>query len=404
MSAHGPTQSMGMATLTALADSLRTGTLPGGPRQQLEALGELGRRQKALGLSRAHVDTALRSVSAQQLVEALKSVDVPRLGSELNQSATEALELALSETAEEREVWLDSAWSLLLERDAAESILWAAEAWMAVHGTSLEVALHLRAALAQLDEGTRRRTWTRHWIALNDLRCQEQPLLDDEARARAWWLDERSQCAPFLGFLRGEAASPGSPDSQHLEHCPDCRRDVSLAAAVVDPGERHLGSEQLWSYLHHELLPVERRDLERHLARCADCEKARALLALEEPEAAEPAATRPDSPGTASPSEPRGTRRRDDEPRWVEETGAFRIGFAREAGRLRLRVARRSGALTAAAVFLENSPSPLPSKDAVDGWSFDLGPEAERIGQRLRVQLRVDGRTEQRELRIDRLD
>ncbi|PTL79407.1 hypothetical protein [Vitiosangium sp. GDMCC 1.1324] len=338
--------------------------LIGGILRRGERLGREGVEQALRGLSRADIDTWLRT----QKPEALQPT--------LLRAAEEAAEAALGEEGEEAEVWRNSSMEGLTARDRAESASRAIGEWESLHGPlEGDAALKLksfREGLGRLDAALRSKS--RWFIPLNPRRRAERDILDAAERVRAWWFTERAECDDFISALSNRPERP----SPHLQSCSDCRADLASTEPVEAPPRRHLSADDLWRFDMGLMSAVELKWVDGHTEKCIDC--AQAIWALEEGDEAieqardeeQPAAARSSRTAEAAPRRP-GAARHPEQREVLEERREFRVVLVRERQRARLLVQPLSGRAVTAAVFLAPGKPSLKPQQGPEGLQFDLG-------------------------------
>lgn len=255
----------------------------------------------------------------------LASIDVDVESRRLSQAVDAAIEAALADTEAERAAHVASALAALASRDRIESALVACEA--VAMGELANALAEARASIARVDRASR--GGAAMLASLNDARRRERDRLAGEHRTRAWWWSSRAECDAMAALLRGEAAE----SHPHVASCADCARDRERMATADAPPLRHVTADELWSFDVGAMAKDERRRVERHAARCAECK--RALDALAAGEDAIDGATEPPP--------------RDDDV--VAEHAAFVVRSRRDAKRVRFVVEPRGAtALTAASL------------------------------------------------------
>ncbi len=340
--------------LEVIGDLLRRGT----------RLGSEGVERALRGLSRADIDTWLRT----QKPEALQPT--------LLRAAEEAAEVAFGDEGEEAEVWRTSSLDGLSARDRAESADRAIGRWESLHGPlEGDAAARLRAfrdGLGRLDTALRPKA--RWFIPLNPQRRAERELLDAAERSRAWWFTERADCDDFIAAL-GERPERPSP---HLQTCPECRADLSGSQAVEAPPRRHLSADDLWRFDMGLMSATDLKWVDGNTEKCIEC--AQAIWALEEGDEAieqslegEPAAPAARARGAESSARRPGAARHPEQREVLEERREFRVVLVRERQRARLLVQPLAGRSVTAAVFLTPGKPSIKPQSGPEGLSFDLG-------------------------------
>jgi hypothetical protein len=263
--------------LQELRELARTHSALEGPAQAsaagalLCAAGDLLRRSRSVNASATEIDSALRELPSAAVQGWLASVDVAACGRALDRAATEAVEGALAETPDEREMWSTSAADALIERDRVESARSGLQRWFELGGTLVAAATHLRDAfvsdLADLDRA--RRSKARWLVPLNPRRRLERDLLDPEHRDQAWWFSSRAGCDDLVSVLGG-----APPKGRHVHDCSECKDDLMRARTIDAPPPWHVASDDRMRLDLGLLTQAEQSRLESHTARCRECAEA----------------------------------------------------------------------------------------------------------------------------------
>lgn len=374
--------------LESLKLELEVQKRPGDPApivgRVLEGAGDLLRRQAALSHQGALVDAALKLVPEAALKSWGDAVSVGEIEGRLSRAASQAVEAAIPDSADDGAAFAGWAMQDLMARDRLESALTALEL-MAGRGRADAKALHgrLRSAIDAVDSTSRR--IVTGLTALNPERRAESNLLDAACRARAWWFSERCGVEDDLlvKVLGGEAK--GSLGV----------RERSAHDAVTARRKRRVTEDELLRFDLGLASPGEAAALKSQGKR--DPEMAKILAALEEGERALEELTRGDQPPTlrsasgSQPVEPRSAK-----PEIIEERSEFKLLLFRSAKRVQVVVQpRRQDRFAAAAVFLPDSPQQsVPSQPGDHGLTFELGPSERVAGQTARVVVKLaDGQS-----------
>ena len=356
----------------------------------LAAAGDLLRRSKAVELTggKDEVSTALGALTREDVAGWLQTVTLDAVRGGLSRALDDAFEAALSDTAEEREALLASAFTGLSLRDRLESSLAAIARWETfgtpLTGVPLSRREAIRRGLGQLDAALQ--SGARSLVPLNDARRAERDLLDDEPKQRAWWYGARADCDDLLALL----TAPGA----HVTHCEACRRDAEKAKVVEAPPVRHATADDLWKLDAGLMTAEETSWITRHAARCAPCKQAlRALSDGEQAIEAESDAPRR-RPAAALVEEPRPR-----EEVVLLEHHAFRAVLVRAAKRLKVRIElRQEGLAMTARLTMPGSPSPLKPRQTAFGVEFNLGNPHRLGGQQARLLIELPGEAKPIEL------
>jgi len=300
---------------------------------------------------------ALAALGIDEAAEFLAALDVDLESRRLARACDAALECAIAETDEERVAHAAAAIEALTARDRIESAL-AALAQIALTNDVRARFEAARDAVARLDRAAR--AGVAALVAVNDARRRERDRLAAEHRGRAWWWSARAECDAFVAVLRGSEM-----DASHA--CDECARDRASAKIADAPPLRHLSADELWSWDVGAMSKDERRRVERHVARCADCKRAIDALA--------------DAERAIDESE---TSSADDV---AAEHAAFVVRVRRDAKRARFVVEPRDGAKLKSATM----PGAAKARRTPRGLELGIAASAARSGLVLVVEVAANG-------------
>ncbi len=341
----------------------------------LEAAGDVLRRTQALRCETKPVEAALALIPPAALQSWAASVSVDTVTQRLIRAADHAVEAAVPDAGDDVPVLVNFAMQDLMQRDRLESALASLEQ-LAKQGRADAGAVVQRLAGELKQADARAQRSVAGLTVLNTERRAEAALLDDTARARAWWLTARATLADdaLVKVLAGEAR--GSLEARE--------RDVS--ALVSEPRTRHIGFDDLLRYDVGLASPAERIAIQTAGVRDAEMKQVLAAMAAGDEAIAEVLGGSAQAPGQVSVERAPGAAK----PELVEETEDFKVLVFRARRVTVLVQPQRVDRFAAAAVVLADRPgTEVPGHSVADGLEFDLGSAAALSGRTARVSVRL---------------
>ncbi len=239
----------------------------------LALAGDLLRRSEALGDATRDVTLALDRIEQQAMQAYVESIDASAEHVKLARALDEAFEAILEDGEDERTLYMHSAETLLIGRDALASVR------TAMGHASLDTS-KLDGKLSVIDKGLAKRA--RALVALNGIRRRESAALDPAERENAWWFSARSQCDFLVSLYRLQESDrvdvTQKHNASHLAVCPDCQRDVEAASIAYTP--QHIAASSLWRREQGVATKTEMAFMDAHAQSCKDCKRALDALSV----------------------------------------------------------------------------------------------------------------------------
>jgi hypothetical protein len=355
--------------LRALAQNMHEGSRPAVIGQALEAAGDLLRREKALGVSIAHVMESLQKIPESSLSEWSSGVDLGALERRLHEAAAQAVESALPDDDADQPVFAQWALQGLQSRDKLASALEALGVLSQRGAPAAHVHETLRTQLELLD--LRCRPLCLSFTALNPQRRLEALALD--APLSAWWFSDRSGIDDD-GFVQALGGNSGRLN----------RIEKQVSQMVEQKRSRPVSAEELFRF---DLGLSPAPDIEGALksdpqwpaladALAADLQVDEVVPGFAEPNAGAPFRS---SVGTEI----------------VHEQRDLKVLVFRTQQRVAVVVQSVDRLATAAVWHSVNPSEPVAPQDGPLGQHFDLGPSSHARGTSARVVIRLKDATTQ---------
>lgn len=380
--------------LDSLKHELENGRRPGDPApvigRVLEAAGDVLRRATAIKANAATIEGVLALIPEPGLRSWGDGVAIAELRTKLQRAASQAVEAAIPDSAEDGETMAGWAMQDLSARDRLESALVALEA-LGSKGRSDARALHERLRRAVEDVDAACRAGIASLTALNGHRRAEAALIDAAFRPRAWWYCERNGIDDdaLVKVLGGETQGA-------------LRGPERIASTVVSRKRtRKVGFDDLLRFDLGLATTAEQEVMRRQAEKDPELKLALAAMAAAD-ETIDELTRNETSPQPGAPIpfpvEPRGPA-----PEIIEERTEFKVLLFRTKSKVQVVVQpRRQDRFKTAAVYRSDEPNrAFPAEPGDMGLHFDLGPPEGLAGSTARVVVKLnDGQTHAFEVKL----
>ncbi len=353
----------------------------------LEGAGDLLRRSKAAPCEPSLIANVLSLISPAALKSWADAIEVNDVEQKFERAASHAVEAVLPDAEEDSSTLVGWAMHDLMTRDRLESAVVALE--HAKRDDAKSLAVRIRTELARIDHQGRRAVAS--LTALNAERRAEAGLLDESARANAWWLTERSgiEDDQLVKVLGGEAAGVLGTAERRADQVVKTKRPRS-------PGFEELFRFDLGLSTIAEATVIRSQaaadpELKLALAAMAAGDEAIDELTRDEPSTVIQHYQDVPPPAAASSIDV------------VAERPDFKVLVFRSKAQVQVVVQpRRPDRFAAAAVHLAHEPNrPFPSVPGEHGLYFDLGKPERVSGTIARVVVKLtDGQSVTSEIRL----
>lgn len=239
----------------------------------LENAGYLLRRPQALASVKKNstvVDKILFTLSEEDLRSWFENASLTGLKATLKQAVENAFEAGLSEQKEERERFVNLAMEGLAKRERFAGVLRSLARWEQQHGPLASDLHHrhqvLQAEINKVDTALRSSTLSLEFV--DEERRAERDLLEESLREGAWWYSATSENNDFSAMVLGASPTTLARSSRVIE----------VLQTTKTPPQRHISSEELWSFDLGLLNEEQRAWMHRHSLSCKECRQALMML------------------------------------------------------------------------------------------------------------------------------